>query len=321
MKRTRAASSTSPGKKSARTAERSSPNQGSPAAKSATKNTPAEQKMGSPAPEQLQFDGTGYGPDGPDWAALSAQFPAHVIAVMKRRWEKREPVVMYSDGIYDLFHAGHARALEQAKRALPWTKLKVGCCSDALTHRLKGQTVLTDVERYESLRHCRWVDVVVKDAPWVLSDEFLAEHDIDFVCHDALPYSDASGDASSGDVYAHLKARGMFWETQRTEGVSTTGLIVRIVQRYDDFVRRNMARGLTAEEMNVPLSKELSLQVDMAMKDAVKATKHALKDTQASVQSVVRRWSERADEIQTEFLQLFKPGMYGVSMVCVGMEL
>lgn len=42
--------------------------------------------------------------------------------------------------------------------------------------------------RYESLRHCKWVDEVIPDSPWVLTDAFLAEHDIDFVCHDALPY-------------------------------------------------------------------------------------------------------------------------------------
>ena len=27
--------------------------------------------------------------------------------------------------------------------------------------------------RYESLRHCKWVDEVVRDAPWVISQEFL----------------------------------------------------------------------------------------------------------------------------------------------------
>lgn len=56
-------------------------------------------------------------------------------------------------------------------------------------------------------------------------------------------------------MYAHLKEMGKFHETQRTEGVSTSDLIVRIVKRYDDFVRRNLARGYSAEEMNVPLYK------------------------------------------------------------------
>ena len=46
---------------------------------------------------------------------------------------------------------------------------------------------------------CRWVDEVVKDAPWVLDLEFINKHKIDYVTHDALPYSDASGQAN--DVY------------------------------------------------------------------------------------------------------------------------
>ena len=37
------------------------------------------------------------------------------------------------------------------------------------------------------------------DAPWVITPEFLEKHKIDFVAHDALPYSDASGQAN--DVY------------------------------------------------------------------------------------------------------------------------
>ncbi|KAE8659386.1 Choline-phosphate cytidylyltransferase 2 [Hibiscus syriacus] len=73
---------------------------------------------------------------------------------------------------------------------------------------------MNEAERYESFRHCkyyffllllnifyliahlRWVDEVIPDAPWVIDQEFLDKHKIDYVAHDSLPYADASGAAN-----------------------------------------------------------------------------------------------------------------------------
>lgn len=54
-------------------------------------------------------------------------------------------------------------------------------CSDELTHKSKGNTVLTEWERYEALRHCRYVDEVVRDAPWVVTPEFLERHKVEYL--------------------------------------------------------------------------------------------------------------------------------------------
>jgi choline-phosphate cytidylyltransferase len=65
--------------------------------------------------------------------------------------------------------------------------LLVGVCSDELTHKYKGKTVMSDEERYEAVSHCRWVDEIVKDAPWVVDAAFIEKHQIDFIAHDDLP--------------------------------------------------------------------------------------------------------------------------------------
>jgi len=164
------------------------------------------------------------------------------------------PVRLYADGVFDMFHLGHAKALEQAKKAFPNVFLMVGVCSDDDTHRFKGRTVMNEEERTESLRHCRWVDEVVPKAPWVVTKEFMDRLKIDFVAHDDLPYADASGQCD--DVYQFAKSEGRFYATQRTEGISTSDLILRIVRDYNTYVLRNLKRGYTRKDLNVSWSRE-----------------------------------------------------------------
>lgn len=106
---------------------------------------------------------------------------------------------------------------------------------------------MTEDERYEAIRHCRYVDEIVRDAPWTTTDEFLTKHKIDFVAHDEAPYTTGSGE----DVYKWLKEKDMFVATERTEGVSTSDIVARIVRNYDIFIRRNLARGYSRQDLNV----------------------------------------------------------------------
>lgn len=123
--------------------------------------------------------------------------------------------------------------------------------------------------RYESLRHCKWVDEVIPDAPWVVTKEFLDKHKIDFVCHDDIPYASAG----SSDVYADIKNMGRFHATKRTEGVSTTDLINRIVANYEKYIRRNLERGVSAKDMNVSYLKEQTIKLDILWDKWMEKTK------------------------------------------------
>ena len=163
------------------------------------------------------------------------------------------PVRVYCDGVFDLLHYGHSRALEQARAAASAAlaaacggggsataaiHLTVGVCTDADVAAYKGAApVLSYAERVESLRHCRWVDAVLP-APWVPTPTFLDAHGLDVLAHDALPYADLSGFAAGGDCYAAIKTAGRFLPTQRTDGVSTTDILARVLARGEELGRK-----------------------------------------------------------------------------------
>ncbi|ONK58934.1 uncharacterized protein A4U43_C08F1240 [Asparagus officinalis] len=228
---------------------------------------------------------------------------------------KDRPVRVYADGIYDLFHFGHARALEQAKKLFPNTYLLVGCCNDETTHMYKGKTVMTEAERYESLRHCKWVDEVIPDAPWVLNQEFIDNHKIDYVAHDALPYADASG--AGNDVYEFVKAIGKFKETKRTTGVSTSDIIMRILKDYNEYVMRNLNRGYSRKDLGVSYVKEKQLRVNMGITKLREKVKEHQENVGKKLTTVAKTagmhhndWVENADRWIAGFLEKFEEGCH-----------
>ncbi|KAK7329360.1 hypothetical protein VNO77_23521 [Canavalia gladiata] len=232
----------------------------------------------------------------------------------KEECQKETPVRVYADGIYDLFHFGHARSLEQAKKLFPNTYLLVGCCNDEITHKYKGKTVMNEKERCESLRHCRWVDEVIPDVPWVITQEFLDKHQIDYVAHDSLPYADASG--AGKDVYEFVKSVGKFKETQRTEGISTSDIIMRIIKDYNQYVMRNLDRGYTRKDLGVSYVKEKRLRMNMGLKKLQERVKKQQEKVGKKIQTVGkiagmhREWVENADRLVAGFLEMFEEGCH-----------
>jgi len=223
----------------------------------------------------------------------AVDYTLKITKEMAEQGEAPRRVRVYADGIYDLFHQGHARQLLQAKNIFPNSDvyLLVGCCNDKLTHSHKGKTVMTDLERYEALRHCRYVDEVVIDAPWTLDNNFLDLHKIDFVAHDDAPYTLGS---SADDVYDFVKKRGMFVATQRTEGVSTSDIVARIVRDYDTYVRRNLARGYSRQELNVSFIKGQKFK----LQNKVDSIKH-------DVTERFMKWEEQSKEMVGTFIHKF----------------
>lgn len=196
------------------------------------------------------------------------------------------PVRVYADGVFDLFHLGHMRQLEQAKKALPNVTLICGVPSDEETHRRKGLTVLSDKQRCETLEHCKWVDEVIPNAPWSVTPEFLEKHKIDYVAHDDLPYASGTDD----DIYRPIKEAGKFLTTQRTDGISTSDIITKIIRDYDKYLMRNFARGASRQELNVSWFKKNELDLKRHVMEFRESFKNNFETASKDLYSEIRAY-------------------------------
>ncbi|GIX63194.1 cholinephosphate cytidylyltransferase [Babesia caballi] len=208
---------------------------------------------------------------------------------------------IYSDGVFDMPHLGHLRQLEQAKKMFPVCTLKVGVTDDEETLQLKGQIVNTMVERAEFLRHVRWVDEVIAPCPWIVTKQFMLEHGIDYVAHDDIPYSSCQKktkgiqDASDHDIYGWLKEEGRFKATQRTAGVCTTDLVVRILQNYEDYVEKSINTGVNPRDLNIGATRANSIRVKKKINKWVRQLTDQITFTDVSLEN---KLEDKVEEIR-----------------------
>ena len=93
----------------------------------------------------------------------------------------------------------------------------------------------------------------------LLTPEFLTKNNIDFVCHDDIPYITAGVE----DAYALCKKLGKFKATQRTKGVSTTDIVGKILKNKELYYVRNLNRGIPRQELGLGLVEFLKLKVEL----------------------------------------------------------
>eukprot|EP00897_Mesotaenium_endlicherianum_P003384 jgi/Mesen1/3073/ME000181S02148 len=140
---------------------------------------------------------------------------------------RKKQVRVFMDGCFDMMHYGHANALRQA-RALG-DVLVVGVVSDDEIKANKGPPVMNIDERVVMVESVKWVDEVIPDTPYQITQEFMRrlfeEHAIDYIVHGDDPCILPDGT----DAYEHAIQAGRFKQIKRTEGVSSTDIVGRML--------------------------------------------------------------------------------------------
>jgi len=114
--------------------------------------------------------------------------------------------------------------------------------------------VMTEDERYEMVAAIKWVDEVAKGAPYVTSLEWMDNYGCDFCVHG----DDFVTTADGHDTYAEVKKVGRFRTVPRTEGVSTTSLVGRMLlltkEHHEPYTDDRVARSSIKSDVVVKMS-------------------------------------------------------------------
>jgi len=153
---------------------------------------------------------------------------------------------VYVDGTFDMFNVAHALQLRQAKLSFPSVHLAVGVFSDDLcqTYQTHIPIRTPHAERCEVVRHCRWVDEVISDAPWVVDDQFFFQRKLDFLALDEGTSVDPVCDKWRLKGYDALKGIGRVIPTRRTAGVTATAedAVLKAPALIGEYVDRQIER-------------------------------------------------------------------------------
>jgi len=130
---------------------------------------------------------------------------------------------IYLDGCFDIMHSGHYNAIRQAK--MLGKVLVAGIHSDEEITRNKGPPVMCMKERLAMVRACKWVDEIVENAPYSPDSAWLDRCNCLYLAHG----DDIAINSEGVDAYGALKNEGRFKVIKRTEGISTTSIVGKLL--------------------------------------------------------------------------------------------
>ena len=133
---------------------------------------------------------------------------------------------VFTDGVFDLFHANHAAFLEEARGF--GDRLVVAVLGDRCVAEYKRWPVIREQERLDVVRRLRCVDeafILDESLIGATMSRIIEAHDISAVVY--------AGNATP-DFYRPAEAAGIMHRLPYREGINTTGIIESIVNRRRD---------------------------------------------------------------------------------------
>lgn len=158
-----------------------------------------------------------------------------LVKIFKGEKKEKSGKVVFIDGNFDLFHAGHAKALENAKKMGDY--LIVGLHSDEEIKKYsKCSTIFNEKERLLLLLANKYVDEVIF-SPYTIDDEFVNNQGISII-FPSYDVKDLSRFSTVKDIVQHDFCENQF------SYLSTDHIINRIIRNYQAFAEKQKKKNV-----------------------------------------------------------------------------
>lgn len=187
------------------------------------------------------LEATGSGRPNSPCSRLSRFYPTTrkiiQFASSTGRGPKPDDRIVYVAGAFDIFHVAHVDFLSRVSEIGDY--IIVGLFSDKIINRQRGPNfpIMNLQERVLSVLACKYVNEVVIDAPFTITEELLDHFKIDFVCHGKTP---VELDEDGQDPYEVAKSLGKYREVDSGNQLTTQMVVERIVSKRNEFITRNI---------------------------------------------------------------------------------
>lgn len=157
--------------------------------------------------------------------------------------------VVYIDGAFDLFHAGHVEILKSARQLGDFLLVGIHTDQTVSEHRGNQYPIMHLHERSLSVLASRYVDEVIIGAPWEVTNDMIITFNISLVVHGTV--AENSLLTAESDPYKVPKSMGIFRLLESPKDITTTSVAQRIVANHDAYTKRNAKKAASEKKYYV----------------------------------------------------------------------
>ena len=136
-------------------------------------------------------------------------------------------IIIYCDGVFDLFHMGHRKHFKYLKSLHKKSTLIVGIVGDKDAHVYKRKPMFNEKLRYNLIKNTGYVDKIILPCPLLITKEFIIENCITHIYH---AFADEKDIEKQKEYFKIPIEMGIFQQIPYNAGISTTKIIESIEQ-------------------------------------------------------------------------------------------